>query len=164
MKNHSAEQLLSNQVQDRPVEIRENAFGRGVYSLREWMPTDVILISTGKLVSERTAHTIQVDTKLHLLAESPLLYLNHSCDPNCGLFIPAGASELALHARRKIKVGEELTLDYESFEDDIQFLKDCACGTQLCRRTLRGYKNLPVEIRDEYGEFVAEYLRVLWES
>jgi hypothetical protein len=150
---------LSNQIPDRKFEIRENSFGRGVYSLTSWKPAELILISTGKLGSQQTAHTIQVDKELHLLAETPLLYLNHSCDPNCGLLVPSGSAEISLHARRKIKAGEELTLDYESFEESIQFLKECACGSPLCRETLRGYKNLPTETREEYGLFVAEYLR-----
>jgi len=155
----AAAKKISNQIPERKFEIRENAFGRGVYSLSSWKPAELILISVGKLGSHQTAHTIQVDKKLHLLAETPLLYLNHSCNPNCGLLIPSGATEITLHARRKIKPGEELTLDYESFEDNIQFMKDCACGSQICRKTLRGYKNLPIETREEYGLFVAEYLR-----
>lgn len=52
-------------------------------------------------------------------------YINHSCRPNCEPTIYKG--RVFIHARRRIKPGEELNYDYGKnyFE---QFLKDiCAC-------------------------------------
>jgi SET domain-containing protein len=52
-------------------------------------------------------------------------YINHSCRPNCEPNIHKG--RVFIHARRRIKPGEELNYDYGKnyFE---QFLKDiCAC-------------------------------------
>ena len=52
-------------------------------------------------------------------------YINHSCRPNCEPNIHKG--RVFIHARRKIKPGEELSYDYGTnyFK---QYLKDiCAC-------------------------------------
>ena len=52
-------------------------------------------------------------------------YINHSCRPNCEPNIYKG--RVFIHARRKIKPGEELAYNYGKTYFD-QYLKDiCAC-------------------------------------
>jgi len=52
-------------------------------------------------------------------------YINHSCRPNCEPNIYK--ARVYIHAKRKIKAGEELNYDYGKAYFD-QFLKDiCAC-------------------------------------
>lgn len=52
-------------------------------------------------------------------------YINHSCRPNCEPNIYKG--RIYIHARRRIKAGEELAYDYGKAYFD-QMLKDvCAC-------------------------------------
>jgi hypothetical protein len=101
-----------------------------------------------------------VDNDLHILPPIPLALLNHSCSPNCGLVIRRGTPLLELHARRDIAVGEELTLDYATFEWEIKFMPGkCLCGESTCRSKIVGYKGLSKADRDAYGPYVAEYLR-----
>ncbi len=58
-------------------------------------------------------------------------YINHSCRPNCEPNIYKG--RVFIHARRRIKPGEELNYDYGTNYFN-EFLKDiCAC--EKCRPT-----------------------------
>jgi D-alanine-D-alanine ligase-like ATP-grasp enzyme len=64
--------------------------------------------------------------------------INHSCDPNCWMY------NLDVLARKPIKKGEELTIDYATFiPSPLDF--ECWCKTPLCRKDANGF--LP---KDEY--------------
>jgi hypothetical protein len=69
--------------------------------------------------------------------QRPLMdeYLNHSCDPNLWL-----EGRLNILARRRIFVGEEITVDYSTWEisEDWQLPQRCNCGVPTCRRTVTG--------------------------
>jgi hypothetical protein len=105
-------------------------------------------------------HTIQIDRDVHLVPPAPMRFLNHSCEPNCGILIQRGTDNIEIHALRDIAAGEELTLDYETFEEEFEALTGpCLCRTASCRGRLRGYGFLPYPRRVKYGMYVAEYLR-----
>jgi D-alanine-D-alanine ligase len=57
---------------------------------------------------------------------------NHSCDPNTEFV------GLNLVARRDIRSGEELTVDYATFYDRHMTPFDCTCGSPNCRRRVFG--------------------------
>lgn len=78
--------------------------------------------------------------------------INHSCDPNAWL------EGLNLVARRKIRAGEEITIDYATFYNERMDDFVCHCGAAGCRKTIRGtdYKEPFVE---RYGEHVSDYVR-----
>lgn len=75
-------------------------------------------------------------------------YINHSCDPNCGLVIK-GTKAYAI-AVRDIAIGEELTWDYSTTLDEDAWEMECACGSLLCRRLVRGFKYLPENTKQKY--------------
>lgn len=141
------------------LEVRYGPLGRAVYSLVAREKGSRLFDVWGDVIPVRTQHTIQVGRQEHLLAEYPLPILNHSCDPNCGVIIRNGVPLVSLDVIRAVRAGDELTLDYETFEDAMQFLQRCQCGASRCRSVLSGYSNLPVAIRESYGIYVAEYLR-----
>jgi hypothetical protein len=86
--------------------------------------------------------------------------MNHSCEPNCGLVIRSGVKQIEVHALRTIEDGQELTLDYETFESEFEAMSGpCLCGTSSCRGSLVGYKGMPADLRESYGLYIAEYLR-----
>ncbi|MFZ0579619.1 MAG: SET domain-containing protein-lysine N-methyltransferase [Candidatus Acidiferrales bacterium] len=60
--------------------------------------------------------------------------INHCCDPNLA-YRRAGVHML-FFSRRKIKKGEELTLDYRFHPDAEQI--PCHCGSASCRGTING--------------------------
>ncbi len=61
---------------------------------------------------------------------------NHSCDPNTEFI------GLNLVARRDIRGGEELTVDYATFYDRHMTPFDCTCGSPRCRGRVEGGKGL----------------------
>ncbi len=143
-----------------PVRVRDGRLGKSVFVTREVQAGEPLVRCAGKLVPVRTQHSIQIDLDQHLDVEAPVRFLNHSCEPNCGLLIRRGARYLDLHALRCIAAGEELTLDYATFEWEIHFMPGpCLCGAPTCRGRVRGFKDLlPAQI-DAYGPYVAEYLQ-----
>jgi len=88
-----------------------------------------------------TYNSIQIAESLHLVEKPEITKrrlggsLNHSCDSNLWL-----ADEVTLVARRDIRAGEELTVDYALFTTDPQWAMDypCQCGAPDCRMTITG--------------------------
>jgi hypothetical protein len=62
----------------------------------------------------------------------PVDYMNHSCEPNCGV-----RGSVVIVARRDIAPGEELTFDYGTTDTD-RWVLECVCGAPSCRRRLTG--------------------------
>jgi hypothetical protein len=146
---------------DKPdVEVRDGRLGRAAHANRPYAGGDVILRAWGEPTRERTRFTIQVDHELHVVPPEPLVCFNHSCEPNCGLIIKSGSDVILVHALEAIEANTELTLDYDTFEWEVQHLGgSCLCHTRSCRGAVRGFKHLPVRLREAYGPYVAEYLR-----
>jgi len=59
-------------------------------------------------------------------------YINHSCDPNA--FMKTLHGHVLFFARRDIKVGEEITIDYE--QTLLPNSRRCHCGAKNCRGTI----------------------------
>ncbi len=59
-------------------------------------------------------------------------YINHSCDPNIRTVVTRG--HILYMSKRRIPVGEELTVDYH-FAKNIEKVP-CFCGTEKCRGTI----------------------------
>ncbi len=59
-------------------------------------------------------------------------FINHSCEPNIITRIVKG--HILYYSLRKIKKGEELTVDYH-FAHDVEKVP-CSCGTPGCRGTI----------------------------
>jgi D-alanine-D-alanine ligase-like ATP-grasp enzyme len=83
--------------------------------------------------------------------------INHSCDPNTWL------RGLNLVARRPIAAGETLTVDYATFCGFDMMPFDCTCGTDACRRVIRGEDMTNPALRARYeghlSDFVARQAR-----
>ena len=141
------------------IEVRENRFGKCVYATETIEKGTVILSGWGYDVPHRTQHSFQVGADQHVVIDGPIQLINHSCEPNCGVFLRQGIHALEIHALRDIAPGEELYTDYATFEYEIKhFPGRCLCGTSACRGTITGYKDLPQDVRDAYGPYIAEYL------
>lgn len=67
---------------------------------------------------------------------------NHSCDANCAY---DGLNVVAL---REISAGEELTLDYAQFCNELSAGFDCHCGAPNCRGFVTGTASMSVEKRE----------------
>ena len=76
---------------------------------------------------------LQIGPDAYIRPDSPLLYLNHSCQPNCKIAIE---SEIELISRRSIRAGEELTFDYSCTIENDDWQMNCNCGEPNCRRII----------------------------
>ena len=146
---------------DMDVVILEGRLGKQAVAARAFGRGEVVTEGFGPTTTERSMHTIQIDSDLHLVPPSPMKYLNHSCEPNCGLLVRSGVDSLEIHALRDLAAGEELTLDYETFEEEFEALTGpCLCRSPKCRGRLRGYGAMSEELRARYGMYIAEYLQL----
>lgn len=78
--------------------------------------------------------------------------INHSCDPNAWL------EGLDLVARRNIKPGEEITIDYATFYNERMESFKCHCRSRKCRKVIRGTDYLE-DFVERYGDHVSDYVR-----
>jgi cyanophycin synthetase len=145
---------------DVGVEVACGRLGNSAFATRPFAKGDVLLHAWGPYAMRRSRHSIQVDTNLHIIPPPPLRFFNHSCAPNCGLVIRCGVEEMLVHALRPIAEGEELTLDYDTFEAEVEHIAGpCLCNAKTCRGSVVGFQGLSQKLREAYGIYVAEYLR-----
>ena len=57
-------------------------------------------------------------------------YVNHHCDPNTKVIVPNFTSPF-LVATKNIEIGEEITFDYESTEEELVSPFKCECHGKL---------------------------------
>jgi hypothetical protein len=127
-------------------------FAKDQLLLRRWGPR----------APHRTMHSIQVSADEHVIPLPPMHLLNHSCEPNCGLLIDRESQSIQLHALRRVEAGEQLTVDYATFEYEVEHVGGpCRCGAPSCRGAVNGYKDLPQHLRRAYEPYIAQFLREL---
>lgn len=77
--------------------------------------------------------------------------INHSCDPNTWL------EGLNLVARQPILSGQEITIDYASYGNNILAPFTCRCGTPACRGEVREDDHLQ-PFMERYGSHLSDYV------
>jgi SET domain-containing protein len=135
-------------------DIYHDDAGLGIYALKNYKKDDVITTVTGPRIKDTdrrlTSRAIQVGK--HLFVEpkrfSSFWYLNHSCTPN------AYVNMEQLIARKNIKKGTEITVDYSLFTDFKSWEMDCKCGAQTCRKLILPYSRLKTKPK----RFISAYL------
>ena len=117
-------------------EIRHisHGVGEGVVSLSAFQPGDVVFACSGYFSDEVTLFSLQIAPGLHL--HDPYFYgkLLHSCDPNT--YVELASRRFV--ARRTIRPGEYITLDYARTEDTLFRTFPCHCGAANCRGEVAG--------------------------
>lgn len=105
-------------------------------------------------LGERLDHCDYPDGKVVLLG-FPDRHVNHCCDPNA--YVRYEKDGCYLYARRAIRVGEEITVDYNTnITDGTSW--PCHCGAVRCRGVVAGdFFKLPIEIQREYKPLLAEW-------
>ncbi len=121
---------------DFVVEDRADGKELGVYSLKRYSKGDLITIVSGEIVPEHGLHTLQLTPDKHLYDPHFTGVLLHACDPNA-VIIP---EKREVWARKTIRPGEAITVDYRTTEDRIVRQFPCLCGGPACRRWIMGRK------------------------
>lgn len=143
------------------IEVRDAQFGKGVFAVRKFEPNDVILEIAGKeyraekisdLGADIADHALQIGAHTWIHATESSRYLNHSCEPNCGI---QGITTIV--AMTRIRAGEECTFDYEMSERS-DWRMQCQCGNPHCRGIIGSYDNMPQEVREKYRGYISEWI------
>lgn len=123
---------------DRVEVIESKERGEGLRSLVSFKEGDVVFKFHGEIIKSQTLYTLQT-LEPGLFVSDPLVMgkVLHSCDPN----MECDISTFTFTAKRNINIGEWLSMDYETTEDDLFRKFYCACGAKNCRLTIRGKKH-----------------------
>ncbi len=78
--------------------------------------------------------------------------INHGCDPTTWI------EGLDMVARHDLQPGDEITLDYATFCNELMPPFECRCGASDCRGTIKGDDHLQPFV-DRYGKHVSDYVR-----
>ena len=109
--------------------------------------------------TDRVARSLQLDDVNYLLSgpipESGDM-INHSCEPNCGVF---GTSSVI--AMTDIEIGEELTFDY-AMTDSSQYDEfRCFCAKVNCRGKITGKDWHDPILQNKYKNYFSSYITKL---
>jgi hypothetical protein len=141
------------------VEVKLTSKGRSVFARRNFSRGETVVSGRRvRFLPERTSHSFQIDFDVHVELDEPAQLINHSCSPNTGVRNNQfGAYDFI--ALVDIASGCEITWDYETTEYISIAIPVCGCGSSDCRLKTRGFKFLAADIRRNYGEFIADYLK-----
>ncbi|MGF1552426.1 MAG: SET domain-containing protein [Paracoccaceae bacterium] len=150
-------------VEKRPSPVH----GLGLFAARPLAPLALVVVKGGHVFDrptrDRLAGTlgpaeIQIEADLFLGPvdaegrDAAMMHLNHSCAPNLGI-----EGQICFRTRRAVDAGEELTLDYATFDDD-DYAMDCACGAPACRGRVTGQDWRLASVRAAHAGWFAPHL------
>jgi SET domain-containing protein len=125
---------------ERNVEVKATEVGFGVFSRRSFKKEAIVGEITGDIMSSdfESDYCMHLDDLSVLEPSHPFRFLNHSCVPNCELVIwkhrkidGRKVPRLWLSVIRKVKKGQELTIDYAW---PAEFAIPCRCRADKCRK------------------------------
>ncbi len=136
--------------------VGSHDLGRGIFARNKISAGEFVLGFTGKIITLEEARAkgnemgnpLQINFETYIDVEPPGLYINHSCEPNCGI-----VDDIKLIALRPIIASEELTFDYSTtmWEPwDGAWKLSCLCGSSRCRGTISSFYDLPSDIQNYY--------------
>lgn len=121
--------------------------GHGVIATDSLMAGESILYFSGRRISaqlaESTPYALQVSETEFIEVLGTEKYVNHHCEPNCG--IRRGNELVAL---RNIKSGEEITFDYSTcMLEGHGWTMPCECLSPNCRKYIGDFDTLPLHLQ-----------------
>lgn len=123
-------------TRDRVEVVGTEGKCEGLRAAIPFQQDEVVFRFYGPSVQEQTLYTLQSSPGHYISDPLVMGKVLHSCDPN----MSCDMRTQTFTARRAIKVGEFLTMDYETTEDELFRSFYCGCGTALCRGLIRGRK------------------------
>jgi len=151
------------------TEVRESKIhGRGLFATTQIAKDEIVAVKGGHIVGRAALRgeitprlgpvEIQIGQDLFIAPvtdeerELSMLYSNHSCNPNLGV-----RGEITFVAMRDIRVGEELTHDWATTDDD-EYSVECECGAANGRKILTGKDWQKPELQKRYASYFSAYL------
>src|SRR5512141_2336583 len=125
--------------------VKSSIHHKGAFAVAPIRKGEIVAIKGGHIIDRATlkrhakvidgAYT-QIEENMFIAPllrserEASMIYLNHSCEPNCGL-----RGQITFVAMRPIKRGEELTIDYAMTDSGGEAMI-CQCGQPACRSVI----------------------------
>lgn len=99
------------------------------------------------LLGDSESYPIQISLTEYISPSSDTIwqFINHSCDPNCGI-----CDNLQLIALKDIKKGTELFFDYSTTMLEDYWSMKCECGSEICRKVISDFDKIPFETQEKY--------------
>jgi len=97
--------------------------------------------------SARRTYLFGLDDGRVIDGDGVAAFINHSCAPNCEPDEIDG--RVWIIASRDIRVGEELTYDYNLYDGDIDDKAVCVCGARECRGSMYSDDELKKRVKME---------------
>lgn len=133
--------------------------GKGMFATFDIKKDEVLVRWGGTFVNKRELTNFnkdkflifQVDKNCWIVEpkyfpEDDSYYMNHSCDPNSWM-----DDGITFVARKNIKKGKEITIDYAMFESESYTSRwKCQCKSKNCRRIITGKDYLMPELVIKY--------------
>jgi hypothetical protein len=146
-------------VHNTLLACRPASGGLGVFALRAIMPGQRLIEFTGPIIDgdalDAALECAAVDSFLQISADHYMGpsgsfddFVNHACDPNCGLRF--SRSKIVLTAIRSIAADEEITFDYASTQSAYPCRFLCGCGSRICRQDIGDFDDLPETLKWKY--------------
>jgi uncharacterized protein len=80
-------------------------------------------------------------------------YVNHSCNPNCGI---SGNSIISM---KDIRKDEEITFDYSMSLASNSWKMKCTCNSINCRKIIGCFFGLPEKLKKKYLPYSSNHIR-----
>ena len=122
--------------------IESTKYGLGVFAIQKFKKKELVGIVTGEILDDpdhSSDYCIDLGGDFSLEPDAPFRFLNHSCEPNCQIVMEEFSKpkknhppkfELRIETIRKIRPGDQLSIDYGwPAEDAIP----CGCRAKTCR-------------------------------
>lgn len=154
---------------DNGIVIGSTTKGKGIFATMPIKRGKCVLLFSGVTLTfneslelgDDQCYSLQVDANEYLHLDGLGRYVNHSCEPNCG--IKDGPMLVAL---RDISAGEEITFDYSTTMLERCWEMACECGSPSCRGVVRDFDLIPVSTQIQYinKEIVSRFILELLAS
>lgn len=139
------------------IKKSKNGMGNGVFADIDIPAQQPIIEVTGDIHTKETMPDpdhpawYQISNKLFIGPSGGKDdFVNHSCDPNCYLYIVG--KRAILYSLYSIREGVELTFDYSTTSNESmdEWCMKCLCGSPKCRKVISGYQYLNPDLKAEY--------------
>jgi len=108
--------------------------GQGLQSLVNFSKGDIIFKFSGTIQYEQSLYTLQVKPNVYIYDPIIMGKILHSCDPNMFCIM----DNFTFIAKKDIKAGDMLYMDYEQTEDYLYNKFICKCLNNNCRGLIAG--------------------------
>ena len=144
--------------------LKKTKRGLGVFANRNFIRGDILLEFKGKIIfwpgnelpkdvpsnyNPDQDHYLQLEKDVYMGPSGKIDdSVNHSCGPNSGIIFKG--KRIFLVTRHPINRGEEITWDYSTDMDEDEWVMKCSCGDKNCRKMIKDFKYLPLDLQNKY--------------